>query len=368
MLALARAARGAATQAPARAFGTAHPCLCAAGVAKGEAGGGEDERLETDAGPGDVWVRQVDLASGRHYFFNKRTLEFRATEPTGVTVEYGRLPASLMSPEQAEKEESRHREPEWCVYMDGGTGRPFYFHTGTAESRWDNPCGISLLPEDYTGQPRAVPEELMVHPPLWRRLSAGAVDVGLSLGFGAVTGAIMAWELGAWQLGQLGGAFMAALALVARDAVSEQGTRSPGKRLLGLEIVRTSGVLPSRYRTVARNLYLSTHLATVELFPFLQAAALADLGVMAASRQQRRLGDWIADTVVIMEAPDREARLKDWNDYWLRRDAETDWRQLPPDLAAGTVETVFKRARARVLRERKAGRRGRVDDTAAAPE
>lgn len=75
---------------------------------------------------------------------------------------------------------------------------------------------------------------------------------------------------------------------------------TPGKKALGIRVVRTDGIAIDFVRAAMRNL-----LRAADLFPFFYAAGLL---VMFLTGTQRRLGDIAADTMVIREAP---ARLKD---------------------------------------------------------
>jgi uncharacterized RDD family membrane protein YckC len=75
---------------------------------------------------------------------------------------------------------------------------------------------------------------------------------------------------------------------------------TPGKKLLGLRVVRTNGVSMDLLRSAIRNL-----LRAADAFPFAYATAFL---VMFFTRSERRLGDFVADTMVIRE--DR-ARLRD---------------------------------------------------------
>jgi uncharacterized RDD family membrane protein YckC len=68
---------------------------------------------------------------------------------------------------------------------------------------------------------------------------------------------------------------------------------TPGKRILGLRVVRTNGVAVDLMRSAIRNL-----LRAADIFPFAYAAGVF---VMFFTRTGRRLGDLVADTMVIRE-------------------------------------------------------------------
>lgn len=75
---------------------------------------------------------------------------------------------------------------------------------------------------------------------------------------------------------------------------------TPGKKALGIRVVRTDGVAIDFVRSAMRNL-----LRAADIFPLFYAAGLA---TMLAGGSFRRLGDLAADTMVIREEP---ARLRD---------------------------------------------------------
>jgi uncharacterized RDD family membrane protein YckC len=70
---------------------------------------------------------------------------------------------------------------------------------------------------------------------------------------------------------------------------------TPGKRLLRLRVVRTSGVSIDLMRSAIRNL-----LRAADIFPFAYATGIF---VMFFTKTDRRLGDLVADTMVIREDP-----------------------------------------------------------------
>lgn len=75
---------------------------------------------------------------------------------------------------------------------------------------------------------------------------------------------------------------------------------TPGKRLLGLRVVRTSGISVDFMRSAMRNL-----LRAADIFPFAYATGIF---VMFFSKTERRIGDLVADTMVIRE---EKIRLRD---------------------------------------------------------
>jgi uncharacterized RDD family membrane protein YckC len=67
--------------------------------------------------------------------------------------------------------------------------------------------------------------------------------------------------------------------------------QTPGKRTLGLRVIRRSGVPLDLVRSAMRNL-----LRAADIFPMAYAAGLI---TMFATGKQRRLGDFAADTIVV---------------------------------------------------------------------
>jgi uncharacterized RDD family membrane protein YckC len=123
----------------------------------------------------------------------------------------------------------------------------------------------------------------------------------------------------AWGIdGMIQGALMMALALISGVLGSQGGMwillvlafcldwfyhvawellcrgQSPGKRIMGLRVLRSGGMPVNPGASFLRNL-----LRFADTFLFLYPIALAS---MAASRGFRRLGDWVADTLVVYTA------------------------------------------------------------------
>ena len=71
--------------------------------------------------------------------------------------------------------------------------------------------------------------------------------------------------------------------------------QTPGKRLVHLRVIRDNGRPIGVYEAVVRNL-----LRTVDSLPGIYAVAIA---CAFFSRQSKRVGDWVAGTVVVREAP-----------------------------------------------------------------
>jgi uncharacterized RDD family membrane protein YckC len=81
--------------------------------------------------------------------------------------------------------------------------------------------------------------------------------------------------------------------------------QTPGKRVAGIRVIKESGRPISAYEAIARNL-----LRTVDMQPgILYGIGLA---CMMLNKQSRRLGDFVAGTVVVHEKPTEEIRPT-WN-------------------------------------------------------
>lgn len=114
--------------------------------------------------------------------------------------------------------------------------------------------------------------------------------------------------------------------MVLRDSMFEAGTRSLGKRIMGLEIVRTdamhAGMLPGRGRTALRNIYLPlTQLGQI-IYPWPQLFFLADFAAVFVTPTGQRLGDHLASTAVVAELPERPARVADFVAQLAQRDVD----------------------------------------------
>jgi uncharacterized RDD family membrane protein YckC len=112
--------------------------------------------------------------------------------------------------------------------------------------------------------------------------------------------------------------------------------QTPGKRVLGLRVIRRSGVPLDLVRSAMRNL-----LRAADIFPMAYAAGLI---TMFATGSPRRLGDIAADTIVVRT---RKAALRDLPA--LPQDAvELTWEDMaslklrPKELAL--VDAFFRRA------------------------
>lgn len=191
--------------------------------------------------------------------------------------------------------EAKEGDP-WQRAYDETKKRVYYYHPYTQEAFWIAPTSQGICVEKA---------------PVLRRLGAAFVDTAVSLGFAIGIAGVMTYELEHMFYGQMGGAVAFMTALVAKDCVFEFGSRSLGKRLLGLEILRGDATIAIRPRTVFRNLYFPLY-QTASLFgPMVVAFFGVDLLLMTMSKDKRRIGDRMTDTMVVMELPNRKERVED---------------------------------------------------------
>lgn len=80
--------------------------------------------------------------------------------------------------------------------------------------------------------------------------------------------------------------------------------QTPGKRYAGIRVIKESGRPINAYEAIGRNL-----MRAVDGLPGIYGVALV---VMMSNRQSRRLGDFVAGTVVVHEKPTEEIRPA-WN-------------------------------------------------------
>ena len=152
--------------------------------------------------------------------------------------------------------------------------------------------------------------------PAWRIAGAFAVDLGATFAFAGVIGASMWMEISDIEAITPGVGLGAWMYFLGRESLFEQGTRSVGKRLLKLEVVKSKdGTLPSRTRGVLRNLYFASFAGATLLGPLVAVLPTLDLAVLGLSRWRcgdwRTMGDWYTFTRVINEMPNREKRLEE---------------------------------------------------------
>jgi uncharacterized RDD family membrane protein YckC len=104
------------------------------------------------------------------------------------------------------------------------------------------------------------------------------------------------------------------------------GGRTPGKRLAGIRVIKDSGRPINAYESIGRNV-----LRAVDFLPAMYAIGV---GVMLLNRHSRRIGDFVAGTVVVYEGTNDEPA--------------PNWQSA--DLVAGISSTALTRVTAEELR------------------
>ncbi|GBG26501.1 Rho GTPase-activating protein 27 [Hondaea fermentalgiana] len=276
---------------------------------------------------GDRWVAKVDADTGVLFYYNEKSWESRNERPL-TTESVADIAAALPArkPEYA-TDWSDPKYPDWIQYIEFQSKRAYYHNTATGETTWAPPDQPDLDVfkkeiEDSQQTLMTVPDSVPSAAP-GRRFLAGIVDAGASFAAGCAFGTLVYLDIGNLMGAGASVSLSAWTFFVCRDMIFERGTRSPGKRLLKLEIVRTDGQLPSRWNTLFRQIYLPVYLGSAFLMPYIFVFSAADLGAMLFTAKRQRLGDFIAQTRVIDEQPDRQVRL----DEKARVDDEDDAKE-----------------------------------------
>ena len=234
-----------------------------------------------------------------------------------VTFEsYEQLLTSKEKPKYATSWEDE-RFPGWIQYMDATGKRPFYMDRANplSQLKWAPPGepdrDIFLEEQAKSRAPLTKVADDIPGAPVSKRLAAFGLDVGTSLGAGLGFGLLVYMDLGRIMDAAQGFGFSTWVFLMMRDSVFERGTRSLGKKWMGLEIVRMDGQLPTRWNTAFRQIYLPIYTGATLLLPYIVLLPVIDLGLVLFTRRSYRIGDLIGRTRVIVEHPDREARFKE---------------------------------------------------------
>jgi len=257
------------------------------------------------------WARRVDPVTKKEFEYDPRTFETREL------VKYTR-------PEYATAWKD-DRFPEVVQFTEFNSKRPYYWNRATNAVSWAPPSdpNLDVFAKELADRRILKAVENPMPASLPRRAAAALVDVGAAFAFGTVFGTGVFLDLG--RLGDaLPSVGLAAwVAFVARDSVFERGTRSLGKRLLKLEIVKWNGQLPSRYNTAARNFYLPVYALAPLAMPYFVLLPVVEMALLLFSPRSFRLGDLTGLTCVIKEAPDRAERLKEK----MQRDDEDELKE-----------------------------------------
>ena len=295
-------------------------------TAADSAGGKSDLGAEWEE---EKWELRRYKLTEREYIFNLTTKEIRPIE--SVDQESGELlpfeaPMVRVSTGKG-ADEFVERELRWEEHRElKGDRMPYYLNRATGESTWEFPFeDPDLVPsfariEEYPLT--SVPSSIECAP-VGVRIGAAAIDLGVTLTTVSLYSCLIVAEMGITKSAP-GIFLLLMLGYISRDAFVDSGSRSFGKRYLGLEIVRTDGTLPGRRQTVGRNVVAPISIIALavggffsDLYVLSAAGALfaAEFGASVATG--RGLGDYIFGTKVIRAQEDRDKRLEERVAYLL---------------------------------------------------
>jgi uncharacterized RDD family membrane protein YckC len=204
--------------------------------------------------------------------------------------------------------------PEYCEFLEIHSKRPYYYNRLTNDVTWappNDPERDIFFQEiqEYNKPLKRV--ENIENASFIKRAAATVIDIGACAGGGMLFGLGVYIEMDQIPVALPAVGFSSWILFVMRDMVFERGTRSLGKRLMKLEIVTKDGQLPNRWNTLFRNINIMPYAISVLLMPYFSLYVLLDLGPMILTDRQRRLGDFIGNTMVIVEQEDRKERLEE---------------------------------------------------------
>jgi uncharacterized RDD family membrane protein YckC len=267
------------------------------------------------------WKIKLHPTSHRPMWYNVKTFETTFEKPTFDVAKKFKKPqyATSWSDEQF---------PDWVQFIDVSSKRHYYLNRATGHVQW-NPPGSEDEEEDIFFKEiqrdrtrlSTIPYHEMIPAPPLHRFSAMMIDIGVSCMIGFVSAGLV----GVIEFGRINDAipsipFSIWLSFLARDSIFEYGTRSIGKRMMKLEIVRWNGKLPTRRHTIMRQIYLPVYAGATLLLPYVVLLPIVDLGLMLFTPQAFRLGDILGYTRVIREHPGRLKRMQELQEY--REDEE----------------------------------------------
>mmetsp|Transcript_8554 Transcript_8554/g.15055 ORF Transcript_8554/g.15055 Transcript_8554/m.15055 type:complete len:357 (+) Transcript_8554:93-1163(+) len=261
---------------------------------------------------GDTWVyKQSD---NEFFWYNKTSWETRNDRPP--TADEGISSANMRPADKPKPQYATDwydpRFPEHVQYVEFNTKRKYYHNTATNEVTWSPPDqpDLDVFEKEIEESSKGLTPAVNAQPAkLWKRVAATGVDFAAAFGSGLAFGGLVFVDLGEPVSAQLCVAISTWVLFMGKDMIFEQGTRSPGKRLLKLEIVRVDGQLPSRWNNMFRNLYLPVYTGVAAMPPAIFALTALELGLVMFTQNGVRLGDLVARTKVIEELPDRATRL-----------------------------------------------------------
>ena len=262
----------------------------------------------------DRWVRREDKDTKKVFYYNEKTWETQDLAPEVYYDEEGKRHTAQLAPLSEFATDWADAEyPDWCQFLELNTKRPYFYNRRTGECMWEHPSApdVDVFRKEAMEEEAAwmsVPENAEPAS-LIRRAGAAAIDVAATFSCAAAFGMFVSGELSHAGAAIPAVGFSWWALFMGRDMLTERGTRSPGKKLLGIEIVCVDGTLPTRWHTLGRNLYLPVYAGTTLLMPWIFFFAAADLGALLFTPRQQRLGDFMGRTRVIKELPDRKERF-----------------------------------------------------------
>eukprot|EP00924_Labyrinthula_sp_SR-Ha-C_P003569 snap_masked-scaffold_53-processed-gene-1.84-mRNA-1 protein AED:0.04 eAED:0.04 QI:0/-1/0/1/-1/1/1/0/279 len=208
--------------------------------------------------------------------------------------------------------------PEYQQFLELNTKRKYYHNRESGEVSWSPPGDPDF--DLFAHEKKEADKEITLTPlhadhikpaSMIRRIGAVSVDILTSSMAGAAFAGFVFLDLGDVYSAAASAGFATWAAFLFRDVIFEEGTRSIGKKMLKLEIVKDDGRLPSRYNNFFRNIYLLGYAGSVQFMPFILALPLSEFGILLFGKNGKRIGDWIANTVVIEEQVNREERVQE---------------------------------------------------------
>ena len=282
----------------------------------------------------EVWEVRTFSHTGREYIYNRTTHEIRpAEEALGGSTDKNKdillqYEPPMVTVKRRDNDEDEQRELRWEEHTEiRGDRLPYFLNRATGECTWKFPFeDPSLVPEFPIPQPynfmRVSNIQDLPSAPLFKRLSAAALDFAITISATGAYSAVMYYEMGPKCVPGI--AILMFVAYSWRDGVLDQGSRSIGKKMMGLEIVKEKdGSLPGRFETVGRSCYFISYYGMLALGVFeapqlLYIAGgllLTDVGLLVV--KGKRIGDYGFGTKVIEVQELREERVKDRTDYLL---------------------------------------------------
>ena len=255
----------------------------------------------------DKWIPRADPGTGKLFYYHMDTFESRDS--------LDEKPKEYKKPEYSTSWKDE-KFPNWVQFLELNSKRPYYWNLDDGKTSWTPPGQPDL--DVFKIELEQMQKSLIKVPdnapsaPILKRLGAVGLDIFFSTCFGSVFGLLVYFDLGRLNDAAIpAAAFSGWFVFFARDALFEKGTRSLGKRIMKLEIVRNNGVLPNRFYTCLRSIYLPLYGGSIFLMPYILLLPVLDFGLMLFTPKSYRLGDILGNTRVIQELPDRKIRMEE---------------------------------------------------------